>query len=435
MGDIKFKIAAKTDSGLVRTNNEDNFQAASDLSVAPMKWVNDTECILGDKGALLVVADGMGGMNAGEVASEIAIETIKECFAPDKISDQILSSESNINFFLKKAIIEADRRIKNEAQSEDGHKGMGTTIVISWLIKDKLYVAWCGDSRAYVFNRLNGIKQITKDHSYVQTLIDKHKIKPEEAFDFPDSNIITRSLGDSNQKARPDVLPTPIVVCNGDIVLLCTDGLSGMIRNHEIEQVLMEYEDNLSECADNLIKSACDAAGEDNITVALCKIISGCSEPTKVRKSTIPSNIKEINSVSRSVKMLIPLLLGLLLGFLLGYNFAPNKNRTKTIVTSDTTIVTTSDTLLENDNNEIKNDSDEGKMEAPALVKIVQKKSDTIYIVKKYDVISAIEKAIGRSRDSFNIMRGDSPVIYEGVIVSDKIREHDTLFFKTRLKK
>ena len=292
MSTIKFKIAAKTDVGRVRNNNEDNLQAADDLTTAPMKWVNNQVCDLGNKGALLVVADGMGGMNAGEVASEIAINTIKEFFSPEKITKSVLESRVSIETFMKKSIVEADKRIKADAKLNSEHKDMGTTIVIAWLIEEKLYVAWCGDSRAYIYNKINGIRQISKDHSYVQTLVDQRKISPEDAFDYPDSNIITRCLSDSEQKARPDTLPSPIDVHNGDIILLCTDGLNGMIRDHEIELVLMENESDLSLCADKLIEAACEAAGHDNVTVAMCQIISGATEAQKiVRKNKLSNTI------------------------------------------------------------------------------------------------------------------------------------------------
>ena len=452
MGDIKFKIAAKTDTGLVRTNNEDNFQAASDLGIAPMKWINDAECILGSKGALLVVADGMGGMNAGEVASEIAIETIKEHFSPNNITEQIISSDSTINFFLKKAIIEADRKIKKEAKETKDCKGMGTTIVIAWLLKDKLYVAWCGDSRAYIYNKVNGLRQITKDHSYVQSLIDKKKIEPEDAFDFPDSNIITRSLSDSSQKARPDVLASPITVCNGDIILLCTDGLSGMIRDHEIEQVLMENEDNTSDCADSLIKSACNAAGEDNITVALCKIVSGCSEPTQEQgKNSVEFHEKD-NNVIWAKRVAIPLLLGLILGFPLGYKVGlsrgvqANQSRdTATVAKPDTTLSVKKDgTDTLSNITEVPSSSERTVDTQTASANVEQtmagkintnSKTDTLYVVKQNDILSTIEKTINRRREAYDVMRGDSFIIRNGKVVSEQIHEHDTLLFKKRVIK
>lgn len=288
MSEIKFKIAAKTHMGLVRTNNEDNFQASSDLSISPMTWVNDKECDLGEKGALLVVADGMGGMNAGEVASDIAIQTIRNMFTPENLTDDVLRDASSINCFLKDVIVQADEKIKAQAKENPENKGMGTTIVIGWLLGKELHIAWCGDSRAYILNSRKGLFQLSKDHSYVQELVDSGRISPEDAFDFPDSNIITRCLCDSSTKAKPDVLAKPYPVEDGDIILLCTDGLSGLIRDYEIEKIAREHEDNLEVCITSLINAACNAGGHDNITIAMCKITSGAGavKPTIERRNT-----------------------------------------------------------------------------------------------------------------------------------------------------
>lgn len=275
MSTIKFRIAAKTDVGLVRTNNEDNFQAASDLTSPHMRWVNNEICSLGEKGALLVVADGMGGMNAGEVASELAINTVKEYFTPENITLAVMANRYSIERFMNSAIVAADAKIKRIGKEQPETRGMGTTIVIGWLLDGKLYVSWCGDSRAYVYNPEAGLHQITKDHSYVQDLVDKGSISPEDAFDFPDSNIITRSLSDGGGKAKPESLLKPYEVCDNDIILLCTDGLCGMIRDNEIETVFRSNEHNMDQCADALIHAACEAEGSDNITVCLCQILQG----------------------------------------------------------------------------------------------------------------------------------------------------------------
>lgn len=272
---IKFRMAAKTDMGLVRTNNEDNFQAAADLSSGKMRWVNNELYSLGDKGTLLVVADGMGGMNAGEVASELAIETVRKNFAAQNLTLDVTRNRFSIEKFMNDTIVAADARIKSEAKIHPESKGMGTTIVIGWVYNDKLYVSWCGDSRAYVYSPEAGLHQITKDHSYVQGLVDKGAISREDAFDFPDSNIITRSLGDAAAKARPESLMKPYSLCDGDIVLLCTDGLSGMIRDEEIEAVIRDNSEDMDVLADELIRAACRAEGSDNITVCLLKVISG----------------------------------------------------------------------------------------------------------------------------------------------------------------
>jgi len=283
MSDIHFRIAAKTDVGLERTNNEDNFQVSANLEESPMKWVNNQEYTLGRKGALLVVADGMGGMNAGEVASEIAINTVRELFSPENITDEIVKSRFTIEKFMKGVIVEADKRIKTFAKENPESRSMGTTIVIAWLFDGNLYVSWCGDSRAYIFNPTTGLFQISKDHSYVQDLVDAGKLSHEEAFDFPDSNIITRSLSDSTPKPNPDCLVLPQKLCNNDIIMLCSDGLNGMIRDEEIESVIARNQGNMTECVDELIKAALEAAGADNCTVALCQILSGGEESSNER--------------------------------------------------------------------------------------------------------------------------------------------------------
>ena len=275
MNKIKFKIAAKTDVGLERSNNEDNFQASSDLLITPMRWVNNEICQLGEKGALLVVADGMGGMNAGEVASQIAIDTVREEFAPINITPEITKSRYTIEKFMNEVVVKADAKIKDVSKKRPETRGMGTTIVIAWLYNENLYVSWCGDSRAYVYNPEHGLHRLTKDHSYVQQLVDAGKLTEDETFDFPESNIITRCLCDAKQKAQPECLDNPYPVCDNHIILLCTDGLCGMIRDYEIQEVMNSFTKDMTVLTDNLVQAALNASGADNCTVCLCQILSG----------------------------------------------------------------------------------------------------------------------------------------------------------------
>lgn len=281
MSEIKFRIAAKTDPGCVRTNNEDNFQAAADLSQAQMSWVNNKAYSLGDKGALLVVADGMGGMNAGEVASEIAIQTVREFFTPERITPEVLKNRFSIEKFMKDVVVEADSRIKRTSTTET--RGMGTTIVIAWLINGECHICWCGDSRAYVYNPQCGLVRLTKDHSYVQTLVDAGKITDEEAFDYPNNNVITRCLCDATTKAVPDCLVTPQPLCNNDLIILCSDGLSGMIRDNQMAQIIQESNGNVDTLTDQLIDAALSAGGNDNVTVSIAAIDEGAAESTADR--------------------------------------------------------------------------------------------------------------------------------------------------------
>lgn len=331
MSEIRFRIAAKTDVGLERTNNEDDFQVSANLDELPMKWVNNQEYSLGKKGALLVVADGMGGMNAGEVASEIAISTVRECFSPENITDDVVMSKSAIEKFMKGVIVKADKRIKEFAKENPDSRSMGTTIVIAWLFDGNLYVSWCGDSRAYIYNPNTGLFQISKDHSYVQDLVDAGKISKDDAFDFPDSNIITRSLNDTTPKVKPDCLAIPQKLCDNDVILLCSDGLNGMIRDEEIERIIAENQGNMTECVDSLIQAALNAAGADNCTVALCQILSGGAQSTtdRIPKYSIYKKASEQpdgngNPEKKSKKWLIFLFIALCLAALGGWLYFGN---------------------------------------------------------------------------------------------------------------
>ena len=291
-------MAAKTDVGRVRTNNEDNFQASDDLGTGAMIWNNNRVCQLGEKGALLVVADGMGGMNAGEVASEIAINTIRQYFAPENITPEVTADNRSIAQFMNNAVVTADNNIKAEARRRPETRGMGTTIVIAWLYKKHLHVSWCGDSRAYVYNPVNGLRQLSKDHSYVQELVDAGRLSPEDAFDFPESNIITRCLSDSTTAAVPDNLAVPYEVCDGDIVMLCTDGLCGLLRDNEITRIMSAYTDDMDAAVTALIDGACNAGGHDNVTVCLCQILSGGAVAKPLPPAPAPGLVSTPNDIS-----------------------------------------------------------------------------------------------------------------------------------------
>lgn len=355
MSNIIFRMAAKTDMGCVRTNNEDNFQASANLAVEPMRWINNEQYSLGEKGALLVVADGMGGMNAGEVASEIAIETVREYFAPQNLTPEVMKSRVTIERFMKEIIVEADARIKQTGHANPESRGMGTTIVIAWILDKKLYVSWCGDSRAYIWNRNTGLFQISKDHSYVQELVDQGKISPEDAFDYPDSNIITRSLCDASPKAKPDCLLMPQDLCDGDIILLCSDGLNGMLRDNEIEQIIAENVHDMNHCTDALIHAALEAGGADNVTVALCQILSGgaVSTPARIpdystpqtRRATITNTVIPGESSDKGKNKYMPILLGMIIACVviciaggLYWLLRGDKSDSDTLVTDTTTV-------------------------------------------------------------------------------------------------
>ena len=278
MSDITICLTAATDVGVYRKNNEDNFIVCPDVSVDNWTIPQDPNGIipLGSRGSLIVVADGMGGMNAGEVASDIAVHTVKDCFAPDKVTPEDFATPAAACKFMKQVILEADNRIKKHAKKHSDTSGMGTTIVMAWLLDNTACVAWCGDSRAYAFHPETGLRQLSKDHSYVQSLVDSGQLLPELAFDHPDSNIITSSLGDFVNSASPDSVVT--YLHNGEMLLLCSDGLCGMIRDNETEQILQQTHEDLDACRQALIQGALNAGGHDNVTVALLKVLSGAPD-------------------------------------------------------------------------------------------------------------------------------------------------------------
>lgn len=272
---IKIRVAARCEAA-GRPNNEDNFKVESDLSIGK-GFHGDDVLSLGNKGALLLVCDGMGGMNAGEVASKIAVDTVMYRFSPDSLANAVLDSDGKRCDFIRQVIQEADSNIKKESRVDEAKSGMGSTIVLAWLIDAKVYVGWCGDSRAYKYNPKIGFVQLSHDHSYVQELVDSGKLSPELAFDHPNNNIITRSLGDPRGAAQPDVKVFPLE--ENDVVLLCSDGLCGVLRDQEMEHVIAGHLNSMVSCRDALWEAARAAGWHDNVTIALAQIMPQQAQP------------------------------------------------------------------------------------------------------------------------------------------------------------
>lgn len=308
-----FKLIAGTNIGL-RQNNEDNFTVCANLSKSdwgiPVNYQEEIE--LGERGCILVVADGMGGQNAGEVASSIAIETVQEMFAADVLPENVTGSNEDIDNYLKKAICEADSRIKKVTHDDPSTSGMGSTIVIAWVLNNLAHVAWLGDSRAYCVIKGKGIARLTKDHSYVQSLVDAGKITDEQAMTHPDSNIINRSLGDTSQKAKPDV--TTIELTEGEVILLCSDGLCGVCQDAVIGGIVEDHISDLKTCREELISAALAAGGSDNITIAMIHITKcdNVSDNPKIINAKAPQKIKWNYIIYSILAGIIAVLIGLL---------------------------------------------------------------------------------------------------------------------------
>lgn len=237
------KMKALTNIGMHRKNNEDSF------------CVGENKC-----GIFAVVADGMGGHLAGEVASAMAVEVLNERF-----ESLDFKSEDELYDEIRKAYDDANRKIYEYAEANSKVLGMGTTAVCAFICKDKLFVANVGDSRAYIIDK-DSIRQLSKDHSYVQQLVDSGVITPEEAKTHPKRNYITRAIG-TEEEIEVDIFKTDY---KDETVLLCSDGLCGLVSDDAILKIVNK-EDDLEEIVNKLVEAANEEGGTDNITVALLK--------------------------------------------------------------------------------------------------------------------------------------------------------------------
>ncbi len=255
---ITIQVVGRTDVGLVREHNEDNYLYA-DLATGSRD--SETFRELSPSGLLLGVCDGMGGAAAGEVASQMAVDTIFEMMrrsVPALDRDALARA-------LVRSVEEAGTRIFEAARADRSRRGMGTTSTIAALMDKTLFVGQVGDSRAYIL-RGGELKQITKDQSLVNQLIEAGQLTEDEAEAFEHSNIILQALGTTEQVS---VDLTFLELRRGDRLMMCSDGLSGLVHNEVIREVMGEYTDPAA-CCERLIELAKAGGGHDNVTVILC---------------------------------------------------------------------------------------------------------------------------------------------------------------------
>lgn len=237
------KTFSKTDIGMVREVNQD--------------YVFVTEAPIGNLPNLLVVADGMGGHRAGEYASRLAVEVVKQEVAE--------STEHDPEAMIRKAITHANGRVREAASQDAMLSGMGTTLVVATVIERTLYFANVGDSRLYLLN--DDIKQLSKDHSLVQEMVRLGGINREEAKYHPDKNIITRAIG-AKDELEIDFFEYRLK--KDDVILICTDGLCNMVEDEEILHTVKQSRD-VVEAVEQLIERAKDNGGNDNIGVIVAE--------------------------------------------------------------------------------------------------------------------------------------------------------------------
>jgi serine/threonine protein phosphatase PrpC len=242
--------AALTDVGCQRENNEDRFSY----------WEPDNEEDFRAKGRLVIVADGMGGYEGGQEASRLAVEAIESAYSDGKGADP---QSSLVNAFSA-----AHARILQEAQLRPDLHGMGTTCTAAALVGRNLYYAHVGDSRLYLVRSAN-ISRLSHDHSYVSRLVEQGVISPEQAEHHPQRHVLTAALGAGHDIA-PDFPSEPVNLQHGDILVLCTDGLWSMMRDEEIQAAV--HLDSLAEACEDLVQTAKQRGGPDNITVQILRI-------------------------------------------------------------------------------------------------------------------------------------------------------------------
>ena len=249
----KLTFVGQTDTGRVREHNEDTI--ASDVDVG-----------------LLVLADGMGGYNAGEVASGIAVKTITNLVREGLAREDLGALDratglTRPSIVLRDAITRANKIIYQTARSQAECEGMGTTVVAALFYDNKISIAHVGDSRLYR-QRGSQISQVTMDHSLLQELVDRGFYSPEEAQRAANKNYVTRALGVEPQ-VEVEVQVHP--VDKGDIFILCSDGLSDMVEDEDIRLTISTFGANLDTVAKQLIQLANENGGRDNVSVVLAQ--------------------------------------------------------------------------------------------------------------------------------------------------------------------
>jgi serine/threonine protein phosphatase PrpC len=273
---IQFSHFSRTDVGLVRSANEDNLGD----SITP-------------NGHVFTVCDGMGGHVGGATASKIAVQSILEYF-----NKQVYD---NLMVALDRALIFANEQIYAAAQNDPSLKGMGTTAVILIIKENECFLGHVGDSRIYLKSD-DSLYRLTKDHSFVQTLVDQGIIKDEDAENHPKKNQILKALG-IGPLVEPTVAASPTLVKKGDVFMLCSDGLSGMINDSSIQMMVDNNDLELS--ANNLVNAANTNGGTDNITVTLVGILDSphnSSDFTDFNPKETRSEFENLNNTNETIQ-------------------------------------------------------------------------------------------------------------------------------------
>ncbi|RYY61585.1 MAG: Stp1/IreP family PP2C-type Ser/Thr phosphatase [Chitinophagaceae bacterium] len=271
--DVQLNVVILSDLGMIRTNNED------------MGWFvrNSSEEIIRQKGYLLVVADGMGGHQAGEVASNLAAETVSEVYFHS-------GDKTGIEKSLDKAFRSANEKIYSLSSSDAAYRGMGTTCTAIAIVGNQIFYGHAGDSRAYLIKK-GVVTQVTEDHTYVQELVKAGEITHAEAARHPKRNILTNAMG-TKPSLRVDTGRHAGEFGFHDRILLCSDGLYDYIADNELAEILDGR--SLQDAAETMVNEAKRRGGHDNITVVIAEKLNP-SAPAATRETRdikIPQSIQ-----------------------------------------------------------------------------------------------------------------------------------------------
>jgi protein phosphatase len=241
------RFCGLTDIGLVRELNEDTISVPNE----------------GESMKLFVLADGMGGVNGGEEASKLATKSVKDYIKKNFI--KIERTKIGLEELIRNAMNYANNKVYEMGSNTPELKGMGTTLIVVLIYRGRIHIGHIGDSRVYRL-RQNVLRQITKDHSYVQELLKQGAITEEEAKNHPQKNALTKVLG-CERRIKPDIITKGFV--KGDIILMCSDGLTNMVDDQYVYEIIMKNIYDINIACKKLIEKANKNGGKDNVSVII----------------------------------------------------------------------------------------------------------------------------------------------------------------------
>lgn len=296
----------------------DNFLIAKATDVGVTRQLNEDSMTVFDSpnGQVMAVCDGMGGQAAGDMASQLSCSIIESI-----LTDNTFSSPEEA---IQRSVLAANQGVLNRAAQNPDLEGMGSTCVMLIIKDGRVHCGWVGDSRIYYISN-HTIRQISHDQSYVQQLVDSGQITAEEAVNHPQKNEITNCIGLQGMTA-PETIPVPIVPEPGSIFMLCSDGLSGMMSDQQIERVLSNSQMTLQQKADRLVAMANEAGGLDNITVELVQFGAAAAAPVGKADPKAATPAKKSNSKLFAIIGALVIVAGLAFG---GYVYFTQDSKPK----------------------------------------------------------------------------------------------------------